>query len=283
MAAMTAAAPVFLIPSPKLGSIADLAPEVLNASHNDWIGLSREVLERKREAASRGTWRPEPMTDISEEHSFLRPFGAQFCPALQDLGSVGFVVKWPANAIFERKGDRRWEIKTADPHGFYKFHTMSSFAEAGLAEVVSVELGWIVSTPPGVSVLIKNVPNNLEGAKTGVTFAEGTLRSDQATVPLQVHAFLSPGGPRQIEVKRGDPMALLMPYRRERFELHVMTDPEAVELAARFAQTDQETFANAPGRYKALFIEETNPSPLYPRLAGRLPPREEGGGPAGGP
>lgn len=57
-----------------------MTPEILNASHNDWIGHSREVLEKKRAAAAKGAWKPEPMTDITEEHSFIQPFGAQFCP-----------------------------------------------------------------------------------------------------------------------------------------------------------------------------------------------------------
>lgn len=271
---MAAVAPVFLVPSPKLGTITDVAPEILNASHNDWIGLSREVLEKKRDAASKGAWKPEPMTDISEEHSFIRPFGAQFCPALQELNSIGVVVKWPANAIFERKAPRVWEIRSAEPHGFYKFHTMSSFVEGGLAEAVSIELGWIVSTPPGVSVLIKNIPNNHGGAKDGITFAEGTVRTDQAAIPMQVHAFLSPNAPKQIVIKRGEPMALLMPYRREKFEIHVKNDADSVELAAKYAQLDQETFANSPGRYKALFVEDSNPSPLYPLLEQRLPKKE---------
>jgi hypothetical protein len=56
-----------------------VTPEILNASHNDWIGDSREVLEKKRAAAAKGVRKPEPMTDITEEHSFIRPFGAQFC------------------------------------------------------------------------------------------------------------------------------------------------------------------------------------------------------------
>lgn len=278
---MADVAPVFLIPSPKLGTITDVAPEILNASHNDWIGLSREVLEKKRDAASKGAWKPEPMTDISEEHSFIRPFGAQFCPALQDLNSIGVVVKWPANAVLERKAPRVWEIRSAEPHGFYKFHTMSSFVEGGLAEAVSVELGWIVTTPPGVSVLIKNIPNNHGGAKDGISFAEGTVRTDQAAIPMQVHAFLSPNAPKRIEIKRGEPMALLMPYRREKFEIHVMNDADSVALGAKHAQIDQETFANAPGRYKALFVEDSNPSPLYPAMLERAPATPERGNKGG--
>jgi hypothetical protein len=57
-----------------------VTPEIVKASHNDWIGHSRELLEKKRAAAAKEAWKSEPMTDITEEHSFIRPFGAQFCP-----------------------------------------------------------------------------------------------------------------------------------------------------------------------------------------------------------
>jgi hypothetical protein len=37
-----------------LGNIGNVTPEILNASHSDWIGHSREVLEKKRAAAAKG-------------------------------------------------------------------------------------------------------------------------------------------------------------------------------------------------------------------------------------
>src|SRR5207245_11776847 len=51
---------------------------------------------------------------------------------------------------------------------------------------------------------------------------------------------------------------------RERLELTVLDDPESVAEAVRLARLDHETFANAPGRYRALYIEGENLSPLYP-------------------
>lgn len=259
--------PVFLIPSPRLGAITDVAPERVSSAHNEWMSLSREVLRKKREATAAGNLKPG--VDVSDDHTFLRPFGAQFCPALLDLSSIGWVVKWPANGVFERTGPRAWRIDSSDEGQFYKFHQMSSFPEIGESDAVSIELGWIVVTPPGVSTLIKNVPNNLAGAKIGISIAEGVVRTDQAHVPIQVHALLLPSA-KKIDVKRGEPLALLMPYRRERFEMHVMNDQQAIDDAARAAKTDQETFANAPGRYKELFVEGTNYSELYAKLAARV-------------
>ena len=162
---------------------------------------------------------------------------------------------------------------------------MSSFPEAGDSDAISIELGWVVLTPPGVSTLIKNVPNNLEGAKVGISIAEGVVRTDQAHVPIQVHALLLPNAPKRIEVKRGEPLALLMPYRRERFEIHVMNDQDTIDETARAARADQETFANAPGKYKELFVEGANHSELYAKLAERVvgPTQSGRGGPGAKP
>ena len=260
---------VFLVPSPRLGQIADIAPERITAGLNDWITLSREVLAKRRAAAAQGKQTTPPNTDITDDHNVLRPFGAQFCPALQDTNQIGFLLKWPANAILKRVGAKTWEIHAT--HDFYKFHSMSSFSEGGEVEAISIDVGWMCVTPPGWSTLIKNVPNNLR-ARTGWEFAEGVIRTDQATVPMQVHCFLQATAPKEIVITRGDPMCLLMPFRREALTLAIMNDPDSIADAVRYVERDQKTFANAPGRYRALYLDDENPSELYPKLAAR---REE--------
>ncbi|HVO29420.1 MAG TPA: DUF6065 family protein [bacterium] len=258
---------MFLIPSPRLGQIADVLPERLTSGQNEWITLSKEVLRKRREAAERGEHKTPAATDISDDHHELRPFGAQFCPALVDSNSIGYLLKWPANAVFKRVGAKMWEIHSTSD--FYRYHSMSSFSEGGEAEAVSVDVGWLMVTPPGWSVLIKNLPWNLSGWKNGIQMAEGVVRADQATVPLQVHTFLAPTAPKEVVITRGEPMCLIMPFRRESLGLQVMTDPDSVNDAQRYAERDQNTFHNAPGRYRALYIEEENPSPLYPKLVTR--------------
>jgi hypothetical protein len=257
---------VFLVPSPRLGPTADVVPERIGAGMNDWIGLSREILAKKRDAAARG-W--QPTSEISEDHAFLRPFGAQHCPALQEAGSIGWMLKWPASATFRNVSPRAWEIHAPPENLFYKHHGQSSFPEAGLSDAVSISLGWMIVTPPGFSTLIKNLPNNLV-APHPFTFAEGVVRTDRATIPLQVHAFLAPHAPKEFAVKRGDPMCLVMPFRREKLELAVMDDPASIEEASRLAREDQETFANAPGRYRALYVDGDELSPLWESLSRKL-------------
>lgn len=258
---------LFLVPSPRLGVADDVRPDRLTAGMNEWITLSREILAKKRAAAQAGM----PITsEISEDHNELRPFGANFCPALQEMNTVGYVLKWPASAVFKRTGPRAWEIHGSATSHFYKHHGMTSFPEAGQSDVISIGLGWIVVSPPGWSTLVKNLPNNLSGYQHGITFAEGVIRTDQATIPIQVHAFIPPTSPDTIEVKRGDPMAVIFPYRREKLDVCVMDDADSIADAVRLARLDHDTFANAPGRYRALYIEDENLSPLYPLLDARV-------------
>lgn len=260
---------VFLIPTSETGRAEEVRPERLTAGMNEWIKLSREVLQKKRAAEAAGKWKPAPGSEIGEDHQELRPFGAQHCPALQEVNTLGWMLKWPATATFKHLGARAWEIRSPEPQRSYKYHGHSSFPEAGDADVISIGLGWIVVTPPGWSTHIKNLPNNLSGYKHGINFAEGVVRTDQATIPLQVHAFIPPNAPREIEVKRGDPMCVLLPVLREKLELVVMDDPATMEDARYLAQVDHETFSNAPGRYRALYMEDENPSTLYPKLMER--------------
>ena len=266
MAEVAAQGRIFFVPSPRLGKTDDVRPERITQAQNEWMEVSREVLAAKRKAAERG-W--QPTSEITDDHHFLHPFGGQYCPALQEVNQIGYVMKWPANAVLQSKGPRQWDLHVSEANTFYKYHGMSSFPEAGQSDVISVALGWIVVTPPGWSILIKNLPNNLSGAKHGMTFAEGVVRTDQATIPLQVHVYIPPTAPKEITLTRGQPMCIVMPFRRERLEMTVLDDADTREEAVKLAERDHETFANAPGRYKELFVEETNLSPLYPKLVER--------------
>ena len=53
---MSEAAPIFLIPSPGLGPVADVYPERLRADDIAWIAHTREILRKKQVAARAGTW-----------------------------------------------------------------------------------------------------------------------------------------------------------------------------------------------------------------------------------
>ena len=255
---------VFLVPSPSLGRVEDVFPERLSQETNDWIGHTREVLKKKRKAVLAGQWRTT--TYIGEEHEKIRPITAEHCPAMQEIESVGFLLKWPASAIIRKVGAKGWQIKPSSNFNFLKYSPLTSFAEAGEAEAIQVETGWTVVTPPGWSVLFKNVPNAVFGSPAGLAFAEGIVRSDQATVPLVAHAMIPPGAPEEIKVKRGEPMAAILAFRRQPVELAVVTDPALVEETAKLGESIGASFQPAGGVYRKLFVDGDNPTPLYPKL-----------------
>lgn len=255
---------VFLVPSPLLGRVEDVFPERLDQRANDWIAHTREILKKKRRAVIAGQWRTT--TYIGEEHEKIKPLTADHCPAMQELESIGFLLKWPATAIIRNVGPKGWQVKPSTNFNFYKYSPLTSFTEAGEAEAILVETGWTVVTPPGWSVIFKNVPNAVFGSPDGLAFAEGIVRSDQATIPLVTHAMITPGAPKEIKVKRGDPMAVLLAFKREPIELAVVTDPKLVDETAKLGEHVNATFAASGGVYRRLFVEGNDPSPLYPKL-----------------
>jgi hypothetical protein len=114
-------------------------------------------------------------------------------------------------------------------------------------------------------VLVKSLPNQLEGTPKGLIFAEGVLRADRATWPLKIHAFIKTSA-KEIKIKRGEPMIAIFPFKREPLEMGVIDDPAVREEVERHAEADRAAFANAPGTYRKIYVEGDEPSPLYPRL-----------------
>jgi hypothetical protein len=267
--------PIFLLPHPNLGRTEDVRPERLTSTSNEWIAHTREILEKKRKAARAGQW--APTTPISENHPHLQPFGAEFCPAIKDLDSIGLLLKWPATALLRQVTPKGWQLKPSTNYNFYRYSPLTSFAESGEAEAILVETGWTVVTPPGWSVLLKNVPNDLSGSPRGLVFAEGIVRTDQVTLPLATHVFIRSNA-KEIKIKRGDPMAVLFPFRRQHVGFEIVDDEALLEEAARLTEKDRATFANAPGGYTRLYVDDTNPSPLYPKLVESWREREESKG-----
>ena len=253
----------YLVPSTSLGRIEDVLPERITSGAGDWVAHTREILKKKRQAAAKGQWKPTH--PIGEDHAMFAAFGAESCPAMAELDSAGWLLKWPATAVIRQVTPKGWEVKPSTNYNFFHYSPQTSFAEAGEAEAILVEVGFTVVTPPGWSVLVKSLPNQLDGSPKGLVFAEGVLRADQATYPLKLHALISTNA-KEIKIKRGEPMIAIFPFRRERIEMSVMDDPKFRDEAERLAEADRAAFANAPGTYRKMYIDDTNHSPLFPAL-----------------
>ena len=125
-------ATVFLVPQAALGQTADVTPERITSHLDEWIEHSRELLDKKRRAAREGKWAPtHPVGDTA---AHLRPSGAESCPALAELDSIGLILKWPATAILRQVGPKAWQVKPSTNYDFIHYSPLTSFAEAGEAE-----------------------------------------------------------------------------------------------------------------------------------------------------
>lgn len=253
----------YLVPSTALGRIEDVLPERLTNPAGDWVAHSREILKKKRQAAARGQWKPTH--PIGDDHAHFAAFGAESCPAMKEMDSAGWILKWPATAVLRQAAPKGWEVKPSTNYNFFHYSPHTTFPDAGEAEAIVVETGFTVVTPPGWSVLVKSLPNQFAASPKSLVFAEGVVRSDQATYPLKLHALIR-GSKPEIKIKRGDPMIAIFPFKRETMEMAVMDDPALREEAERLAEADRAAFANAPGTYRKLYIDDTNHSSLYPRL-----------------
>ena len=264
--------PLFLIPEPNLGRIEDVYPEKITQSSNEWVDVSREVLRRRREAAAKGQWKPTmPLSD--DAHRDLHPFGAQYCPALQEVHQQGFLLKFPATAIVRRvKTDKKkeaWHVKPSRNMNFYKYHYMTSFSEMGEADAFSIDTGWAILTPPGWSCLVKAIPNNLRELPGGLQLSEGIIRTDQCVFGLQVHAKIPEHAPDEFQIKRGDPMLMLFPFQREELNLVIMNDDASVAQTQEIVEQGKITADKTPGSYRRMYIDGFNPAPLYQDLEKR--------------
>lgn len=250
---------VFAVPSETLGRVEDVMPERIGFAQNDWASVTRDILKKKKDAAAKGAFHPPHPIDES-----LRPATADACPAMGELESFGLLLKWPATAILREVQPKGWEIKPSSNFNFFTYSPLTSFPETGEAESILVDAGFTIVTPPGWSILVKNAPNQL--APRDLVFAEAVVRADQATFPLRIHAMIRTSK-KEIRVKRGDPMLAVFAFKREPVDYEVVTDPALIEECARLAQVDKTTFENAPGGYRRLYMDDDNPSPLYPKLS----------------
>lgn len=255
---------MFMVPSPLLGRTDDVYPELITAATNEWIDVSRHILKMKQEASIKGQYRAN--YEIGDDARDLHPFGAQYCPALQEAHSMGYLLKWPATAIVRKVTDKGWMIKPSTNFNFIKYHGMATFLEAGEAEAISIDTGWSFITPPGWSILVKGVPNLLGGNPGGMIMAEGIIRSDQAVIGLQIHGFVPDHAPKEFKITRGKPMALVFPFRREELGMAVMDDDESIAATKVLIDRITESADRSTGLYRRLYIEDFNPTPFYDQL-----------------
>jgi len=237
-----AVAPVFLIPSPNWARSRTSSGDPERVTQH-WIG-SRERCSRRSARPPRRA-RGSPSDDGHHGGAQLHPaVRASFCPALQELNSIGVVVKWPANASSSarRRACGRSHRGAARllqvPHDEQLRRGRNRRSDQRRARVDRVHAARRLRAH-------QEHPNNHGGAKKGSPSPKDG-RTDQAAIPMQVHAFLSPNAPKRIEIKRGEPMAAHAVPPRE-FEIHVMNDADSVASARSTRRSTRRRSRTRPG------------------------------------
>ena len=183
-----------------------------------------------------GWWRQTPATMPGFDPR-LNTGTAKICPAFPDFFAAGYIVPMWCDVLFDyNHGEPR--ARTSAPDLFsVSFHPPQQFldhapptARESIVAVMKLHCPWYVRTSPGYSVL--QLPVLYEFDRR-VTTMMGSIRSDthhEMNQQLMVHERGS------FVLKRGTPIAMYVPYKRERYALEVK---EATEEFTRAMQKSQ--------------------------------------------
>lgn len=189
-------------------------------------------------------WKQAPSTKPNHDPR-LGTGTAKICPAFPDFYSAGYVVPLWCDLIFDyNQGEVR--ARTSAPDLFsISFHGNDQFLNFAPAHVrdstvvvMKLECPWYVRTSPGYSIL--QLPMFYEFDQRFTTMA-GSIRSDthhEMNQQLMVHVKGS------FVLERGTPIAMYIPYKRERFKLDVR------EVTAEFTRAMQKSQLNIMTKFR---------------------------------
>lgn len=157
------------------------------------------------------------------------------CPAFPDLYSVAYVVPAWCDFIYDfNNGQPR--ARTSAPDRFtLAFHGADQFlnhapasARAAVVTVLKLNSPWFLRTSPGYSVLQLPVFYEFDPRFTVMAGAIDTDVHHEINLQVMVHSRES------FVVERGTPLAMFVPFRRERFDFGAaQATPEQVHSVRR--------------------------------------------------
>jgi len=165
--------------------------------------------------------------DVGNE---MHPGTAKRCPAFVDYFSQGFVIKLWCDVAITIREDKSYSLFTPEDVFQFKNHGDEQFLDhipdrGGMSMVLKAVCPWKVMTPPGYSIM--QLPM-LYNYNADFTVLPGTIWTDIHHDVNQQIAFHRTG---DFFLKRGTPLALYIPFKREKMELEV--EPINPELSYR--------------------------------------------------
>ena len=154
------------------------------------------------------------------------------CPGVQEILKTGYVIRSWADFIFREEDGFlyvNWVDDHSDHKNGYSLHGMNQIEGipnaplyGGFHKIISP---WTIKTEPGISVMIMDA---FWQNKSNFTSVQGIVHTDVS--PLQLHWMfewnykIKTGMSTNIDVdnqlvKYGDPLFLVIPFRRQSFEM----------------------------------------------------------------
>ena len=197
-------------------------PEVPSESKIEFFteieGLPEIVPVQHGPKSMPGWWKQTP-AGVPQSDPRIEAGTVKVCPAFPEFYSAGYVLPaWCDFIVDFNDGNPR--ARTSAPDLFkLSFHTAGQFlnfapqsARASITTVLKLDSPWFVRTNPGYSVL--QLPMFYE-FDPRFTVMPGSIRSDvhhHINQQILVHTRDS------FIVERGTPLAMYIPFRRERFD-----------------------------------------------------------------
>jgi hypothetical protein len=188
------------------------------------------------------TWWKNTPAAIPGADPHLHPGTVKVCPAFPDLYGTAYVLKLWCDVVFDYNGGKP-RAKTSAPDLFnLSFHGSGQFlahapqaAQRSVVAVLKLDSPWYVRTSPGYSVL--QLPLFYE-FDPRFTLMPGVIRSDVhhfINQQLMIHARES------FVLERGTPLAMYIPFRRERFAFSAKEATEELRRAFKKCALEIET------------------------------------------
>jgi len=181
-------------------------------------------------------WSTMPSVTKKPENLFEQLTGmltAKRCPSFPDFLTQGVVIPMWADTYL-RVDQQEWGYSTArapsmgwSRHDDAQFlNHIPSWAKENISATLKAESPWHIKTPKGYSVFQMPLFYNFE---TNYTVMPGSIQTDvhhQVNPQVLIHSK-----EKEIFIARGTPFIWLIPYKRENFDLEIISTDKGLEYS----------------------------------------------------
>lgn len=164
------------------------------------------------------------------------------CVPVLDAFSLGYIIRSHMNVKFKwDKNKKSWACLYSDDGNFFqKFEAHEDIQITNLIKRKKLRYPgalkyinpWCIETDPGYSCLCIQP---LNGGVNEIEFIAGSVDTDKYNNPVNF-PFLFKNGYDEFEIKVGDPLVQVIPYKRESVNLNIGPTTEAISVKVKKQQ-----------------------------------------------